>query len=135
MKQLPLFPDSASTMSGQTDMLYLFLCALTAFFSLLIAGLIVYFAFKYRRRRDDEVPPRIEGGLALELTWTLIPLLIVMVIFAWGAKLYVDLSRLPEDAMQIDVVGKQWMWKVQHPTGKREINELHVPRGQRIKLK
>jgi cytochrome c oxidase subunit 2 len=130
----PLFPEQASTTAGQVDALYFFLVALTAFFSLLIAALVFGFAIRYRRRSNDERPPAIYGSLALELTWTLIPLAIVAVIFFWSADLYVTLSRVPKDAIEVNVVGKRWMWKAQHMTGQREINELHVPVGVPVKL-
>jgi cytochrome c oxidase subunit 2 len=130
----PLFPEQASTTAGQVDAIYFFLIAITAFFSLLIAALVFGFAIRYRRRSADERPPAIYGSLALELTWTLIPLAIVAVIFFWSADLYVTLSRVPKDAIEVNVVGKRWMWKVQHMTGQREINELHVPLGVPVKL-
>ena len=131
---LPLFPQQASVQAGQVDAIYFFMVAVTAFFSLLIAGLIVYFAVKYRRRHDDEVGVAIHGSLALELLWTVIPFFIAMGMFAWGAKVFFDLYRVPAGAMEIFVVGKQWMWKVQHMGGQREINELHVPVGRPVKL-
>ena len=121
-------------MATRVDALYFFLVGLTAFFSLLIAGLIVFFTIKYRRRSDEEVGVAIHGSLALELLWTIIPLFIVAGMFTWGAKVFFDLTRAPSNAMEIFVVGKQWMWKVQHMTGQREINELHVPIGVPVKL-
>ena len=130
----PFFPQQASVQAGQVDAVYFFLVAVTAFFSLLIAALIVVFAVKYRRRHDDEVGAAIHGSLALELLWSIIPLGIVMVMFAWGAKVFFDLYRVPAGAMEIFVVGKQWMWKIQHADGQREINELHVPVGRPVKL-
>jgi len=130
----PFFPQQASAQASQVDGVYFFLVAVTAFFSLLIATLIAVFAVKYRRRNDDEVGAAIHGSLALEMLWTIIPLGIVMVMFAWGAKVFFDLYRAPAGAMEIFVVGKQWMWKVQHPDGQREINELHVPVGRPVKL-
>ena len=108
--------------------------AVTAFFSLLIAALVVVFAIKFRRKSDDEIGVAIHGSLALELLWTFIPLGIAMVMFAWGAKVFFDLYRPPAGAMEIFVVGKQWMWKAQHADGQREINELHVPIGRPVKL-
>jgi cytochrome c oxidase subunit 2 len=108
--------------------------AVAAFFSLLIAGLIVFFAVKYRRRHDDEIGVAIHGSLALELLWTIIPFFIAMGMFGWGAKVFYDLYRVPAGAMEVFVVGKQWMWKVQHASGQREINELHVPVGRPVKL-
>ena len=130
----PFFPEQASAQAGQVDAIYFFMVAVTAFFSILIAGLVVFFAVKYRRRRHDEVGYAIHGSLALELLWTIIPFLIVMVMFGWGAKVFFDIYRPPAGAMEIYVVGKQWMWKVQHMDGQREINELHVPVGRPVKL-
>ena len=130
----PLFPESASTMASRVDALYFFLLAVSGFFSLLIAGLIVSFAVKYRRRSPDAIGANIHGGLALELTWTIVPFLITMVIFVWGASVFFAMSRPPDETLNIYVVGKQWMWKFQHLDGQREINELHVPIGRAVKL-
>ena len=130
----PFFPEQASAQAAQVDGIYFFMLAVTAFFSLLIATLVVLFAIKYRRRHDSEVGAAIHGSLALELLWTVIPFLITMVMFAWGAKVFFDLYRPPAGAMEIYVVGKQWMWKAQHMDGQREINELHVPVGRPVKL-
>src|SRR5688572_30636260 len=132
-QDLPLFPEQASTIAGEIDALYFFLWAISGFFTVLIFVLIVYFALKYRRR-SEEMPPPIEGSLKLELLWTIIPLIIVMVIFVWGAKLYVQIYVPPLNPLDIHVIGRQWMWKVQHPDGKRELNSLHVPRGQQVQL-
>jgi cytochrome c oxidase subunit 2 len=130
----PFFPQQASAQAGQVDAIYFFMVAVTAFFSILIAALVVFFAIRYRRRHDDEIGHAIHGSLALELLWTIIPFFIVMVMFAWGAKVFFDLYRPPVGAMEVYVVGKQWMWKVQHMDGQREINELHVPVGRPVKL-
>jgi cytochrome c oxidase subunit 2 len=113
---------------------YFFLIALTAFFSLLIAPWCSASPSATGAARPTSGRPPIYGSLALELTWTLIPLAIVAVIFFWSADLYVTLSRVPEDAIEVNVVGKRWMWKLQHMTGQREINELHVPVGVPVKL-
>jgi cytochrome c oxidase subunit 2 len=121
-------------MASRVDSLYFFLLALSTFFSLLIAGLIVFYAVKYRRRAADSVGSQIQGGLVLELTWTIVPLLITMVIFVWGASVFFAMSRPPDETINIYVVGKQWMWKFQHLDGQREINELHVPVGRPVKL-
>ena len=121
-------------MAGRVDALYFFLLAISIFFSLLIAGLIVFYAVKYRRRAPDSVGSAIHGGLVLELTWTIIPFLITMVIFVWGASVFFAMARPPDETINIYVVGKQWMWKFQHLDGQREINELHVPVGRPVKL-
>ncbi len=134
LPNFPLFPKGASTVAGHVDALYFFLLAVTAFFSILIALGIIVFAVKFRRRHPDEVGHPIHGSLILELTWTLIPLAIAMLIFVWGAGLYFKISTPPANATEIYIVGKQWMWKAQHLGGQREIDELHVPVGQPVKL-
>jgi len=120
-------------MADRVDHLYFFMLGLTIVFTLLIFLLIVYFALKYRRR-SEALPPPTANNNTLEITWTIIPSIIVLGIFCWGAKLYIDQFTPPADAMEIYVVGKQWMWKIQHPQGRREIDELHVPTGKPIKL-
>ena len=130
----PLFPERASTIAGRVDALYFFLLAVSIFFSLLIAGLIVYYAVKFRRRHEDAVGVQVHGGTILEITWTIVPFLITMVVFVWGASVYFAMARPPDETLNIYVVGKQWMWKFQHLDGQREINELHVPVGRDVKL-
>jgi cytochrome c oxidase subunit 2 len=131
---VPFFPPEASSFAGHVDALYGFLIALTAFFSILIATLVIYFAIKYRRRSPDDIAAPVHDSHVLELVWTAIPLGIVMVIFVWGAGLYFRITRPPADAIDIYVTGKQWMWKIQHSDGHREMNELHVPVGQAVRL-
>jgi cytochrome c oxidase subunit II len=130
----PLFPEQASTMAARVDALFYFLVAVAIFFAALIFFTIVVFAVKYRRRTDDERPPPIEGNNSLEVFWSAVPLGLTMVMFVWGAIIYFDIYNPPNDALEISVVGKQWMWKAQHAEGQREINELHVPVGQAVKL-
>jgi len=131
---VPFSPEQASTFAPHVDALYAYLLLITIFFSTLITLLLVVFAVKYRRRQPDEVPRPISGSMVLELTWTIVPLLIAMTIFVWGASTYFKAYRVPHQAMEVYVVAKQWMWKFQHQTGQREINELHVPVGARVKL-
>ena len=130
----PFFPEQASQQAANVDALYFFLLAVSAFFSALIAILIVFFAVRFRRRSDTEVGEAIHGSLALELMWTFIPLGITMVMFVWGAVTFFHMTRPPQNAMEIYVVGKQWMWKLEHMDGAREINELHLPVGRPVKL-
>ena len=89
---------------------------------------------KYRRRHANEITPSIHGSMELEIIWSVVPFLIMMVMFFWGAKLYFEYFNPPPDAMDVYITGKQWMWKVQYPEGQREINELHVPVGRAVKL-
>ena len=121
-------------MAPRVDNLYFFLLGVSVFFSILIAGLIVFFAVKYRRRTPDGIGSNIHGALWLEIAWSVIPLGIAMVIFVWGASVFFAMSRPPDETLNVYVVGKQWMWKFQHLDGQREINELHVPVGRAVKL-
>ena len=131
---IPIFPDQASSFAMDVDALYFFVIAVSAFFALLVAVLVIAFGVKFHRRHAGEVGARIEGNLPMELLWSVIPTVIAMVMFGWGASVFYHLRRPPEEAMHIYAVGKQWMWKFQHLEGQREINELHVPMGRPIKI-
>jgi cytochrome c oxidase subunit 2 len=131
---LRLIPEQASTIAPQVDLLFLFLLAVSAFFIALIFLLVIVFAIKYRRRSAGERPRPIHGHLGLELLWTVIPLGLALVMFVWGAWVYFAINRPPADALEVFVVAKQWMWKFQHSSGTREINELHVPVGRPVRL-
>src|SRR5438132_14416069 len=106
----PLFPEVASTIAGSVDLLYLFLVVVSAFFSLLIFALLLFFAMKYRRR-PGQMAEQVNEGIVLEIAWTVVPFLITLVMFTWGSSLYIANSRVPDQAMEINVVGRQWMWK------------------------
>lgn len=131
---LPLFPERASSLAGSVDSLYFFLVGLSLFFSLLIAGLIVYCAIKYRRRSPDQLGIPNPGNLSLEMTWIVIPFILSMIIFVWGTHIYFAQAYVPKNGIDIYISAKQWMWKFQHLDGQREINELHVPIHQNIRL-
>src|SRR5579883_1185576 len=134
MGRLPLFPEQASTFAPEVDHLLYYLLAIAIFFTLLIFGAIFYFAIRYRRRSEQELPHAVHTGYTLEIVWTVIPFGLTMVMFTWGASIYMKESRPPANSIQIYVVGKQWMWKLQHMEGQREINELHVPLGRPVRL-
>jgi len=130
----PLFPPNASTVATEMDLLYFFIAAVCAFFAVLVTALIIVFTIKFKRQNPDAMGADIHGSLALELGWTFIPFVLAMVMFGWGASLFFRLATPPANAMDIFVVGKQWMWKVQHPEGVREINEMHVPVGRPVRI-
>jgi cytochrome c oxidase subunit 2 len=133
--EIALFPQEASTTARQVDMLFLFLVTVCGAVSLLVAVLMIYFAIRYRRRPGEVGnPPETHASRALEWFWTFTPMAIFVVIFVWGAQVYFSAYRPPDDASTIYVVGKQWMWKFQHPEGQREIDTLHVPLGQPVRL-
>lgn len=132
---LPLFPRAASTEAANVDALFIFLLVLCSLVALIVVVLIVYFAVRYRRRSDDQLAQGARTVSWLEWTWTIAPIFIFTGIFLWGVRLYFAAVRPPPDAIEINVVAKQWMWKFQHPEGQREIDELHVPVGRPVKLR
>jgi cytochrome c oxidase subunit II len=132
--RLGLFPEQASTFSTQVDGLLFFLLAVSVFFTVLIFCATFYFAIRYRRKSKTEIPDVPHGGMLLEVIWTVIPFGLTMVMFVWGANIFYDMYRPPNDAMELYAVGKRWMWKIQHMEGQREINELHIPVGRSVKL-
>jgi len=131
---LRFYPEAASDWAFRTDLLQLYINAWTVIFTGIVFLGVFFFAIKYRRRSEDERPRAILGSLPLELSWTIIPFFIAMTMFVWGATLFFEYASPPENAMEIYVTGKQWMWHTQHPEGQREINELHVPTGRPVKL-
>jgi cytochrome c oxidase subunit II len=132
--QITFFPEQASTTARYVDHFFYFLVTVCGAVGLLVAVLLIFFAVRYRRRPGQGTPPETVSSFPLELFWSLTPLGIFMIMFVWGATIYFDAFRAPDDATALYVVGKQWMWKIQHPEGQREINELHVPAGRPFKL-
>jgi cytochrome c oxidase subunit 2 len=130
----PIFPPQGSAFAHRVDHLYFALVAFSVAMILLILLPMIYFLFKYRRgKKANRREPRIPE-VTIEITWISIPLLLMVGLYAWGADLYFHEQRPPSNALEINVIGKQWMWKTQHPEGNREINELHVPLGRTVKL-
>jgi len=134
MGSFRLFPESASTVSDRVDSMYAFLIAVSLFFTFLICALILYFGVRYRRGSPASRanPP---NSSLLEVTWSVIPLVLMMVMFGWGASVYYDMQTPPGDAQEVNVVAKQWMWKVQHTEGRAELNQLHIPVGRPVRLR
>ena len=130
----PVHPVAASTFADEVDILYFALIGLTVFFTALVFVMLTVFAYRYRVGSKADRRNPLHTSHTLELSWSIIPLILALFIFAWGAKLYADVYKTPDNAMNIDVIGKQWMWHLEHSNGIRENNELHIPIGQPIKL-
>jgi cytochrome c oxidase subunit II len=139
MWNFPLFPDRASSLASRVDVLFFVWLALATLVASAIAILIVFFAVKYRsgspaNRAMAPKAVRDRRNHRIEFAWIFIPLGLFVVMFAWAAELYYEHAAPPRDAIDVYVVGKQWMWKLEHAGGQREIDELHVPAGRPIRL-
>lgn len=129
------WPERASAYAGHIDVLMWAFTGVVALLAGPVFLLIAWFAFKYRRGRPADREHIINENLAVELSWSLIPFFVVIGFFCYAAWLFfVPHGSAAADALTIDVVGKQWMWKFQHPEGQREIDDLHVPAGQTVTL-
>ncbi|MEQ8820307.1 MAG: cytochrome c oxidase subunit II [Sumerlaeia bacterium] len=134
MNEFRLFPEDASTMAGEIDAVYFAMIGFSAFFTVLIVAAITFFAIRYRRGSKASRANRVNSSVFVEVTWILLPATALFAIFFWACAVFLDVNRMPEDALPVYVVGKQWMWKFQHPSGAREINDLHVPAGRPVVL-
>jgi cytochrome c oxidase subunit 2 len=131
---VPLFPEQASTIARHTDTLFIMLSVVTGAVSIMVFITIFVLAVMYRRRPDNELAEEQEPPKILEATWIIVPFIFFMGVFVWGSWLYFRIARVPDNALDVYATGKQWMWKFQHPTGQREINELHVPVNRPIRI-
>jgi cytochrome c oxidase subunit II len=133
LAHFPLFPPEASSIAPYADAFFLFLMLISVFGTTVVILMVISFSVLYRKEKNPEAT-QIEGSTLLEATWTLIPLALFMICFVWGALLYFRIYDPPTNAMNIYVVGKQWMWKAEHPGGQHEIDSLHVPVGRAVQL-
>ena len=131
---LPFHPPSASSVADSVDMVFGIELIFSVVVMAIVGGFILYFAIRYRRRSPDDCPPRMGTHYGLEALWSGATFLIFTGFFFLGATLYVHMKKPPLGVQRVYVVGKQWMWKIQHADGLGEINQLHVPVGQPIEL-
>jgi len=134
MNGTPIWPIEASRYAGRVDFLFGSLLLISVLTMGLVVFLLALFATKYRHSSKAIRDGSTIKTWRFEVAWTAVTLLVFVGLAVWGADLYLRLYNPPSDALQIFVVGKQWMWKAQHPGGQAEINELHVPAGQDIRL-
>jgi len=133
LHRLPLFPPEASSIAPYTDEFYFYLLVISFIGTGIVVAMVIGFSVLYRKERNPEAT-QIEGNTLLEATWTIIPLGLFLIAFVWGALLYFRIYNPPTNAMNIYIVGKQWMWKAEHPGGQHEINALHVPINRPVQL-
>ena len=129
-------PPGSSTIAGDVDALFYFIFWASVFFFLLVVGLSVYFIIKYRRRsEDEEAQSHIAKNVKLEIVWTVIPIILVIIVFIWGFQTFLEMQIVPRDSIEVKVTGRQWMWMFDYPNGSTSVNELVVPVDQPVKLR
>ena len=121
-------------MAPHIDAVLIGLTLISLVFFIAVCFAVIVFAIRYRRGSNASRAHDNFDHNKLEIAWTVIPLFMALGVFWWSAVVFFDMNRVPEGASEILVTGKQWMWKIQHQNGRREINELHVPLGRPIKL-
>lgn len=129
-----LWPPAASAYAGRVDVLIASFGALVAMLSAPVFVLMAVWAVRYRKGRRADRTPGQDRNIWLETSWSVIPFLLIMGFFFWSTAMFLDARTPPADALVVNVVAKQWMWKFQHASGAREINEVHVPVGRAVRL-
>jgi cytochrome c oxidase subunit 2 len=129
-----ILPPQGSSIAPEIDALFSFIFYVTLFFFVLVVALVTYFSWRYRKTGKAELTSGVAHNLKLELLWTIIPSIIVLIIFAWGFKTYLKMAVVPKDALEIKVTGQRWLWTIDYPYGRNTVNELVVPVDKPIKL-
>jgi cytochrome c oxidase subunit 2 len=127
-------PDAMSTVAGEVDTLFYFTLYVSTVIFVAVVAAIIFFSIRYRRRSESEVPVLVHEHRLLETTWVVVPTILVMIVFTWGFRVFVDLQTAPPDSYEISVRGAQWFWEFEYDTGVTSPNELYVPVGRPIKL-
>lgn len=134
MWNFPLQPEQASEHAVEYDRLFMTISALTVLFTIIVGILVLVLAIRYRAGSKADRRNPLDHSLPLELSWSVLPLILAIGIFGWSSINFIKVRTMPKEALEIFVIGKQWMWHLQHMNGVREMNELHIPVGQPVKL-
>ncbi len=130
-----MLPDNQSPLTADsTDGLFHFITEVSFILLVGITIALIYFAIKYKRKSEDDETPLITHNNTLEISWSVIPLLITLVIFGWGYSGWLNLRSVPDDAYEIHVNAFKWNWGFNYSNGAQTLNELHVPKGRPVKL-
>jgi cytochrome c oxidase subunit II len=134
MNRFHMFMPEASTLAHRVDSLFWTMVILCGVVAIGVFVAMIYFCVRYRRGSNADRTGAHQQSLGIELTWTLVPFALFIGVFLWSLVLFAQARTPPASSQTLYIVAKQWMWKVQHPAGQREINTLHVPLGQPVRL-
>ncbi|KPP95185.1 MAG: aa3-type cytochrome c oxidase subunit II CoxB [Bacteroidetes bacterium HLUCCA01] len=129
-----ILPQVSSTFAADVDGLFTFINVASAIILLGITVAIIYFSVKYKRKSEDDVTPVIRYNTTLELTWTIIPLILILIVFAWGFRGHIDMRTPPSNAYEVYVTANSFFWQFTYPNGVQTTDELYVPAGRPVKL-
>lgn len=129
-----ILPPVNSTVASDVDALFTFINVTSVILLLGITAAIIYFAVKYKRKSEDDVTPVIKHNTMLEVTWTVIPLILILIVFFWGFRGYVEMRNAPDNSYVVYVTANSFFWQFTHPNGVMTTGELHVPNGRPVKL-
>lgn len=127
-------PPAGSTIAGSVDALFYLILYISIFFFVIVVGAALIFTLKYRRKGEAEAQSQVDKNTALEIIWTVFPIVIVVVLFILGFTVYMKMNVVPKDALEIKVTAQRWLWTFDYPSGSNSVNELVVPAGKPIKL-
>ncbi len=127
-------PESASNLAASVDNITLFVTVVSVFFFVLISVVLVVFSIKYRRKSEDQQTSYITHNLVFETIWTIIPTILLMVIFAWGWIAFKELRNPPAEAVDVNLTAKQWLWEFSYLDGRKSLNELFVQQNKPVRL-
>jgi cytochrome c oxidase subunit 2 len=128
------FPGQSSTIANEVDSLFYFIFYLSIFFFVLVTGGSFYFAWRYRKKGKDTFTTGLSHNTSLEVFWTVVPTILVFIIFVWGFKTYLKMNIPPENALQIKVTAQKWFWGFSYPQGATTTNEIVVPVNKPVNL-
>jgi len=129
-----LMPPASSTIAGDVDALFYLILYISIFFFVLVVGAALIFTLKYRRKGEAAVESQVDHSLKLEIVWTVVPVIIVVILFVLGFTVFMKMNIVPKDAIEIKVTAQRWLWTFDYPGGSNSVNELVVPAGKPIKL-
>ncbi|TFH02275.1 MAG: cytochrome c oxidase subunit II [Calditrichales bacterium] len=127
-------PPANSTIAGDVDALFYFIFYVSIALFLIVIAFTTYFVFKYRRRGEQQLTSGLDHNIKLEILWTVIPTILVIIVFVWGFKTYLKMNVAPRNAMEIKATGQKWFWTFDYPNGANNVNDLVVPVGEPVKL-
>lgn len=127
-------PPAKSTLASQMDSVFWYVHLSSLLLTIGVVAAVIFFIIKYRRKSDDDVTPVITHNNHLEVTWSVIPLIMALISFAWGYQAFTELRTAPDDSYEVNVTAQRWNWQFRYANGAQMIDELHVPAGRPIKL-